>query len=96
MKNVMDGLLVSTPEHCGGLLRIAGTRITVHQIVTLYKQGYLPEEIAHQYPHLSHAQVYAALTYYHANRDEVEAALAAELAEAERLERQFTEKKATA
>ena len=40
--------------------------------------GQLPEEIADQYGHLSLAQVYAALAYYHANRQEVEADLAQE------------------
>ncbi|WP_278187151.1 hypothetical protein [Microcoleus vaginatus] len=32
------------------------------------------------------AQVYAALSYYHANRNEIEVDLAAELAEYQRLE----------
>jgi hypothetical protein len=39
-------------------------------------------------PHLSLAQIYAALTYYHANREEIEADIAAEEAEAQHLERQ--------
>jgi hypothetical protein len=38
--------------------------------------------------HLSLAQVYAALAYYHANRDEIDADLAAEETEAEALERE--------
>ena len=80
--------LVSTPGICGGRLRIEGTRITVNQIVVLYKQGYSPEEIAEQYPHLTLAQVYTALAYYHANREEIEMALAAERSEAERLAQQ--------
>src|SRR5882762_6723111 len=71
-------LLVSSPDVCGGRLRINGTRITVNQIVTLYKQGSNAEEIADQYPHLTMAQVYAALLYYHANREEIEADLARE------------------
>lgn len=33
--------------------------------------------------------VYAALAYYHANRDEIEADLAAQEAEAERLEAEY-------
>jgi hypothetical protein len=37
---------------------------------------------------MSLAQVYAALTYYHANRDEIEADIATEDAEAQRLETQ--------
>ena len=47
-----------------------------------------PEEISTEVPHLSLAQVYAALTYYHANRDKIEADIAAEDAEAKRLEAQ--------
>lgn len=47
-----------------------------------------PEEIADRIGHLSLAQVYAALAYYHANRDEIDADIAAEEAEADRLERE--------
>ena len=71
-------LLVKDPDICGGLLRIDGTRMTVNQIVVWYKQGYSPEEIADQYPHLTLSQIYAALAYYHANKEEIEAALAIE------------------
>jgi hypothetical protein len=52
----------------------------------LYKQGYSAEEIADQYPHLTMAQVYAALSHYHANQEEVEADLTAEEQEALRAE----------
>ena len=86
MTVALDTLLVRTPEVCGGRLRIDGTRITVLQIATLFLQGLGAEEIADQYPHLTLAQVYAALAYFHANRAEIEAELAAEAAEAERLE----------
>ncbi len=63
---------------CGGRLRIDGTRITVHRIATLYRQGQGPEDIAQTYPHLSLGQVYVALAYYHANRGQLEAELAAD------------------
>ena len=53
-----------------------------------YKQGLAPEEITTEIPHLSLAQVYAALTYYHANRDEIEADIAEEDLEATHLETQ--------
>ena len=89
MSTEITTLLARSPDICGGRLRIDGTRITVNQIVVWYKQGYSPEEIAGQYPHLAFAQVYTALAYYHANRAEVEADLAAEKEEAERLEREF-------
>jgi uncharacterized protein (DUF433 family) len=82
-------LLVRSPDVCGGRLRIDGTRITVNQLVVWYKQGCTPEEIADQYPHLTLAHVYTALAYYHANREEIEADLAAEKIEADRLEQEY-------
>ena len=86
MSTQIDTLLVRSPDICGGRIRIEGTRITVNQIVTLYRQGYNAEEIADQYPHLTLAQVYAALAYYHANKEEIEADLATEKLEAEKLQ----------
>ncbi|MFN8457401.1 MAG: DUF433 domain-containing protein [Anaerolineae bacterium] len=81
-------LIARSPEIRNGLPRIAGTGITVPRIVGWYKLGLTPEEIAAEVGHLTLAQVYAALTYYHANRHEIEATLAAEEEEAKRLEQQ--------
>jgi uncharacterized protein (DUF433 family) len=78
MSTAINTLLVSSPDVCGGRLRIDGTRITVNQIVVLYKQGRNAEDIADEFPHLTLAQVYAALAHYHANQDEIEADLEAE------------------
>ena len=89
MSTEIGTLLVRSPDVCGGRLRINGTRMTVHQLVVCYKQGYTPEEIADQYPHLTLAQVYTALAYYHANQEEIEAELTAEKIEADRLEQVF-------
>ena len=63
---------------CGGRLRINGTRITVIQVAAMYRQGLSAEDIEQSYVHLNLAQVYAALAYYHANREEVIAELRAE------------------
>ena len=82
----IGSLIESTPEIRHGKPRIAGTGITVHRIVIWYKQGLSPEQIAGEYEHLTLAQVYAALTYYHANQTEIETDLAAEDSEIERLE----------
>lgn len=81
-------LIVRTPEIRGGRPRIAGTGVTVRRIVGWYKLGFGPEEIADKIPHLTLAQVYAALAYYYANQEEIEADMAAEEEEAERLERE--------
>ena len=77
MSTTLDSMLARTPDVCGGLIRIDGTRITVHRIATLYKQGQSAEDITQMYSYLSLGQVYAALAYYHANRAEIESELAA-------------------
>ena len=84
----IGSLIVRTPDVRGGRPRIAGTGVTVRRIVQWYKLGLSPEEIPARIGHLTLAQVYAALAYYHANREEIEADLAAEKAEADRLERE--------
>jgi len=83
-------MLARTADVCGGRVRIDGTRITVHRIATLYKQGQSPEEIVQAYPQLSLAQIYSALAYYHANRDEIEKELSAADAQYDELKRQST------
>lgn len=85
MATTLDSMLVRTPGICGGRIRIDGTRITVHRIATLYRQGQTAEDIAQTYPHLSLGQIYATLAYYHANRDEIDSELAAADAEYDEL-----------
>ncbi len=86
----IGSLIARSDDVCGGRQRVAGTGVTVQRIVGWYKQGLTPEEISTEIPHLSLAQVYAALTYYHANRDKIEADMAAEEAEAQQLEKRHT------
>jgi uncharacterized protein (DUF433 family) len=93
MSTAIDTLLSRSLNICGGCMRIDGTRVTVHQIVTCYQQGLTPEEIAEEYPHINLAQVYAALTYYHANRDEVDRELEAEAGDFLRLAKEFGQPK---
>jgi uncharacterized protein (DUF433 family) len=81
-------LITRSPEIRGGRPRIAGTSVTVRRIVWWYRQGLSPEEIADQFEHVTLAQVYAALAYYHANREEIEADLAREETEATALKQQ--------
>jgi uncharacterized protein (DUF433 family) len=52
----MDGL-TSSADVCGGLLRVEGTRVTLHQLVVLYKRGESVEGIASHYPQISRVQV---------------------------------------
>ena len=74
----IGSLITETPGVCGGRPRIAGAGVSVRRIAVSYRMGLTAEEIADQYEHLSLAQVYAALAYYHANRQAIEADLARE------------------
>jgi uncharacterized protein (DUF433 family) len=71
-------LIIRDPNLRGGRPIIAETGTSVRRIAVLYKQGNSAEEIARLMTHLSIAQVYAALTYYHANREEIDTDLAEE------------------
>jgi uncharacterized protein (DUF433 family) len=87
------GTLISRdPDIHGGCPIIAGTGVTVRRIAIWYKQGLMGEEIASRIGYLTLTQVYAALTYYHANRDEIDADIAVEEAEADRIEALISER----
>ncbi len=81
----IGSLITHTPGICGGRPCIAGTGASVRRVAGWYKLGRTPEEIADQYGHLTLAQVYAALAYYHANREAIDADLVHEEAEYDRL-----------
>jgi uncharacterized protein (DUF433 family) len=80
-------MITSSPDIRGGRPRVAGTGVTVMRIAGWYKLGYGPEEIAEMIQ-LSLAQIYAALAYYHANREAIDADLDHEAAEYDRLARE--------
>ncbi|OCQ95649.1 hypothetical protein BCD67_10550 [Oscillatoriales cyanobacterium USR001] len=79
-------LITSHPGIHGGCPIIAGTGVTVRRIAIWYKQSLTAEEIADRIGFLTLTQVYAALTYYHANKEEIDADIAAEEAEGDRIE----------
>jgi uncharacterized protein (DUF433 family) len=88
----IGSLIVRTPNVRNGEPHIAGAGMTVKRISGYYKLGLDAEEIAREVPHLSIAQVYAALAYYHSNRHEIDRLLANEEAEHDRLEAEFSNK----
>jgi uncharacterized protein (DUF433 family) len=73
--------IVQTPDTCGGKPRIAGSRIRIKDVVIWHdREGMSPEEIVSDYPHLTLADIYAALAYYHDHREEIDAELVADQA----------------
>jgi len=82
-------LIVRTPGICGGRPRIEGSRITVENIVIDIRAGLIPEQILESKTHLSLAKIYAALAYYYAHKEEIDADIASEEAEWEKIEAEF-------
>lgn len=83
-------LIESTPNIRGGRPCLAGTGIMVRNIVVWHQVwDWTPTAIVKQYPHLTLAKVHAALAYYYANREKLDAQFAAEEEEEDRLEEEY-------
>ena len=73
MESVIIKHIEKTPGVCGGRACIASHRIRVQDIVVWHeKRGYSPDEIVDMFPGITLADIYAALTYYFDNRQEIE------------------------
>jgi uncharacterized protein (DUF433 family) len=81
------GKLIAIDPHSNRPV-ITGTRTSVRRVAGLYNQGNNAEEIARRLNHLTITQIYAALTYYHANRQEIDRDIAAEQTAYEELAQQ--------
>lgn len=57
---------------------VEGTRISLDSIVYAFQKGLSPESIVQSFPLLTLEQVYGAITFYLANRAEIDIYLAAE------------------
>ena len=55
-----------------GVLRVAGTRVSLDSVIQAFVEGATPEEIAQDFPSLDLAAVYSIIGYYLQNRAEVE------------------------
>jgi len=78
------------PEVCGGKPCIAGTRIRVQDVyVWHHLTGLSADEIVSRYPHLTLADVYAALAYYWDHRDEIAEQMRNETATVDALKQRF-------
>ena len=84
----LNSLIATDSSIRSGRPCIAKTGITVHRIAVWYRLGHSAEEIARQYPHLDLAGVYAALAYYHADRETIDAEINADEVTAQQMEAQ--------
>ena len=73
MDNGFAQHITKTPGVCGGRPCIAGNSIRVQDVVVWHEMRAMsPVEIVAQFPGITLADVYAALVYYHDNRQEIE------------------------
>jgi uncharacterized protein (DUF433 family) len=84
----IGSLISRRPDIRGGRPCIAGTGVSVRRVAQWHNMGLIPEEIARKFGHLTLAQVHAALAYYHANKEEIDADLEAEDRAAQALEQE--------
>ena len=76
-----ETFITRDPKIRKGRPHIAGTGVTVMRIAGWHQMGCSPQEIAEQkYGHISLAQVYAALSFYYAHQNEIDADIAEEIA----------------
>lgn len=81
--------ITKNPKVRGGKPCIEGTRVAVEDIVFYFHRGYPPERIPEEFPQLNLAQVYAAISYYHDRKDEVDASIRRSDGATKELERQW-------
>ena len=59
-----------------GVIRIGDSRVSLDSVIIAFNQGSAPEQIVYDYDSLSLSEVYATISYYLQNREEVDSYLA--------------------
>jgi uncharacterized protein (DUF433 family) len=73
--NVATYEIPLTQTHAG-VLRIGKTRVSLDSVIIAFNLGSTPEQIVQDYDSLTLSEVYAVISYYLQNREEVDAYLA--------------------
>ena len=64
-------LITKTPGTCGGRARLAGRRIPVSSVYRCFLRRCAPEDILGRFEDVALAEIYAAISYALANREEI-------------------------
>ena len=65
--------IISQADLCGGSPVIKGTKFPVRSVVNyVLQQGLSPEELVKEFPHLTLAQIYDALSFYYDNKESID------------------------
>ena len=68
-----------------GRLRVAGLGLPVEYIIAEHLKGATAAQIQESWPHLTMAELYAALAYYYDHKDQIDAEMERDLQEFEKL-----------
>ena len=83
------GLTTQIEIDARGVAWVAGANTKVKEIVLdKLAYGWSPEEIHFQHPHLSMAQIHAALAYYYENQEKIDEEIRRDLEEVDQLRSQ--------
>ncbi len=72
-----------------GVIRVGGTRVTLHTVISTFNAGASAEEIVRRYTSLKLADVYAVITYYLRHQDEIDEYLRDQERQADELRREI-------
>jgi len=76
-------------DHPDGEIRLAGHRLGLYDVISLYQQGYSAEKIGDEYPTLPVAVIHQLIAFYRKNQGEVDAYVAAYREELDRQEQAY-------
>jgi uncharacterized protein (DUF433 family) len=85
-----DPVPLRTDEH--GVIRVGDSQVLLDIVIREFNNGSDPEGIAHGYPTLALADVYAVIGYYLRHREEVDRYLQRRREEAEQLRKEIEAK----
>jgi uncharacterized protein (DUF433 family) len=81
--NILERVPVHTDAD--GVVRVAGTRVTLDTVIGAFETGATAEEIAQQYSSVPLVDIYSVITYYLRHKAEVDVYLSTRKAQAERV-----------
>jgi uncharacterized protein (DUF433 family) len=84
----IEAVPVPVKINADGVALVGGTRVTLDTVVGAFNEGATPEEIMQRYPSLRLADIYAVISYYLRQREEVDAYLSQRQQQAEEVRRQ--------
>lgn len=69
---IPEAVILPLKTDVSGVIRVSGTRVTLHTLLSYYKNGESPEDLHDGFPTVPLSDIYAVIAYYLANRPAVD------------------------